>query len=71
MSHMGDMSLKELTVINLFSKVVKHGYNWCELIENYTDIENNLINKVGIVLSQAQTPARRKKKVFGFLLLML
>ena len=41
----------------------KHGYSWNELIENYTDTENNLLNKVGIILSQSQTPKRRIAKL--------
>lgn len=41
----------------------KYGYSWEELITNYTDIENNLLNKVGIVLSQSQTPKRRISKL--------
>lgn len=38
----------------------KHGYDWEQLTGNFTDAENNILNKVGIVLSQAQTPKRRK-----------
>ena len=41
----------------------EYGYDWNELTENYTDTENNLLNKVGIILSQAQTPERRKTKL--------
>lgn len=41
----------------------KHGYSWNELIENYTNTENNLLNKVGIILSQSQTPKRRIAKL--------
>ncbi len=41
----------------------KHGYDWAELTENYTVIEHNLLNRVGIVLSQAQTPSRRRSKL--------
>lgn len=41
----------------------KYGYSWNELIENYTDTENNLLNKVGIILSQSQTPKRRIAKL--------
>ena len=37
------------------------GYNWSELISDYEDIENNLLNQVGIVLSENITPARRRK----------
>lgn len=36
------------------------GYNWSELIDNYSDITNNLLNRVGEVLSKAQTPKRRR-----------
>lgn len=47
-----------------YIKIVKpvfesFGYNWSELIENYTDIDNNLLNRVGVILSEAQTPQRR------------
>ena len=35
------------------------GYNWNELIKDYTDTENNLLNKVGITLSQYITPRIR------------
>lgn len=41
----------------------KYGYHWNELITNYTDTENNLLNKVGIILSQSQTPRRRIDKL--------
>lgn len=43
----------------------KFGFDWSELIKEYTDTENNLLNKVGIVLSQSQTPSRRIKKLKG------
>lgn len=51
-----------------YIKIVKpifesFGYSWSELIENYDDIENNLLNRVGVVLSEAQTPKRRIDKL--------
>lgn len=39
------------------------GYLWGELIENYADIDNNILNKIGKVLSEAQTPRRRIEKL--------
>ena len=41
----------------------KYGYDWDKLIENYTDTDNNVLNRIGIVLSQAQTPKRRREKL--------
>ena len=41
----------------------KYGYEWSELISDYTDTENNLLNRVGIILSQSQTPRRRIDKL--------
>lgn len=35
------------------------GYDWKELIRDYTDTENNLLNRVGITLSQYITPRIR------------
>lgn len=40
----------------------KCGYDWNELIRNYTD-ENSLINRIGIFLSENITPKRRKEKI--------
>lgn len=37
------------------------GYDWNQLISDYTDVENNLLNQVGVVLSENITPARRRK----------
>ena len=37
----------------------RYGYEWNELVCNYIDIENNILNRIGIVLSQSQTPRRR------------
>lgn len=39
------------------------GYNWNELIKDYTDTENNLLNRVGIMLSQYITPRIRIKEL--------
>ena len=57
-----------LTKCFKYIKVVKpiferYGYDWDKLIENYTDIDNNILNRIGIVLSQAQTPKRRREKL--------
>lgn len=41
----------------------KYGYDWNKLIDNYTDTANNVLNRIGIVLSQSQTPKRRKDKL--------
>lgn len=41
----------------------KYGYDWNKLIDNYTDTTNNVLNRIGIVLSQSQTPKRRKDKL--------
>ena len=41
----------------------EYGYDWNELVSDYTDVENNLLNKTGIILSQSQTPSRRIKKL--------
>lgn len=51
-----------------YIKIVKpifedFGYNWSELIENYSDIDNNLLNRIGVVLSESQTPQRRINKL--------
>ena len=35
------------------------GYEWNELITAYTDMENNLLNKIGSILSQYITPCKR------------
>lgn len=40
-----------------------HEFVWEELISNYKDENNNLLNQVGIILSQAQTPKRRINKL--------
>lgn len=61
----GDTSL---TKCFKYIKIVKpiferYGYDWDKLIENYTDIGNNNLNRIGIVLSQAQTPKRRREKL--------
>ena len=54
----------QLTKCFKYIKIVKpifekHGFDWDELILNYTDEKNNLLNQVGIILSQSQTPRRR------------
>lgn len=41
----------------------RNGYSWKELVADYYDTENNLLNKVGIILSQSQTPKRRISKL--------
>ena len=41
----------------------QNGYDWSELISDYTDVENNLLNRIGIILSQSQTPRRRINKL--------
>ncbi len=43
----------------------RHGYDWEELVVNYNDTDNNILNRVGIVLSQSQTPKRRRDKLIG------
>lgn len=63
-----DNSNTPITKCLKFIKIVKpifecFGYNWSELIENYADIDNNLLNRIGVILSEAQTPSRRIKKL--------
>ncbi len=43
----------------------EYGFDWEKLVTDYTDTENNLLNRVGIILSQSQTPARRINKLKG------
>lgn len=39
------------------------GYDWKVLTSDYTDTKNNLLNRIGIILSQSQTPRRRAEKL--------
>lgn len=39
------------------------GYDWEQLVQGYNDIENNLLNKIGVILSQYQTPSKRILKL--------
>ena len=61
----GDTSLtkcfKYIKIVKPFFE--KYGFDWDKIIENYTDIDNNILNRIGIVLSQAQTPKRRREKL--------
>lgn len=63
-----DISDNPLTKCFKYLKSVKpvfesSGYDWKELIKDYTDTENNLLNRVGITMSQYITPRIREKEL--------
>lgn len=41
----------------------EYGYDWEQLVQGYVDTENNLLNKIGVILSQYQTPSKRILKL--------